>query len=347
MNEIIDGETGEVIDINEALNSPEARLGIIMHRQNEQAKKELAEQDNLSPDEEERLAELEADIAKNLKGFMAVGMALMEIRDKRLYRSEYERFEDYCKVVWDMSDRHARRKISATEAVSNIKESFLKTGPMGPIGEEQLENIPLPSNERQARELLQLETPEAQAAAWQETVKQAQESGSKITASLVKRTVKNHKTKAFNDGIKEAKANIDKATEQSSLDKKRTNETTRESESFKKAFHTFVDAISVERIKNWRDTDRNTVLSALLGIVDIVNDKPNADQRPYGCAMHLSDREKLKAAGFSIYRMNVKYRLIERWYREDQWETIHEFDTPAALKKAFEELMEDSKALKG
>ncbi len=108
-----------------------------------------------------------------------------------------------------------------------------------------------------------------------------------------------------------------------------------------------MDTLSAERIKNWRDTDRNTVLRTLVGIVDIINDKPSAEKRPYGCAMHLSDREKLKKAGFSIFRMNVKYRLIERWYREDQWETIHESPTPAALKKAFEELMEDPKALKG
>ncbi len=136
---------------NEALNSPEAKLGIIMHHQNEQAKKELAEIDKLTPEEEKRLTELEADIAKNLKGFMAVGMALIEIRDSRLYR-QHGTFEDYCNKTFDISKTYAIRKMQATEVLQNINKLTSPSDQMVPIGTILLNFLPklnFPSGKKQ------------------------------------------------------------------------------------------------------------------------------------------------------------------------------------------------------
>ena len=45
-----------------------------------------------------RLAELELVIERGQKAFVAVGNALAEIRDQRLYRETHATFEAYCKV---------------------------------------------------------------------------------------------------------------------------------------------------------------------------------------------------------------------------------------------------------
>ena len=78
-------------------------------------------------------------------------MALVEIRDSRLYREEYETFEDYCKGRWDYTIRHCDRLMSAAGTVK-----ALESGPIGLV----------PQNEAQVRPLTQLETAEAQQEAW-------------------------------------------------------------------------------------------------------------------------------------------------------------------------------------
>src|SRR5208283_2129370 len=50
---------------------------------------------SLTTREQRELGRAEHTIAKGLKAFLAVGMALKEIRDKRLYRQHYDTFEDY------------------------------------------------------------------------------------------------------------------------------------------------------------------------------------------------------------------------------------------------------------
>ena len=57
---------------------------------------------DLSPFEKTRFNELETVIKENFTGFVAVGNALAEIRDSKLYRQEYKSFEDYCQNIWDV-----------------------------------------------------------------------------------------------------------------------------------------------------------------------------------------------------------------------------------------------------
>jgi hypothetical protein len=74
---------------------------------------------------------------------MQVGLALLEIRDQRLFDPEFTTFEAYCRERWGSSQRHANRLIAAAEIAVAL----------GPIG---------PKNEAQARALAPLvDDPEA------------------------------------------------------------------------------------------------------------------------------------------------------------------------------------------
>ena len=95
-----------------------------------------------------RLIRLEERIAAHQRSFYALGQALKEIRDDRLYRGiGFERFEDYVKSRWDMGISHSYRLIEAFKVVENLS----------PIGEV------LPANEAQARCLTKLARSDQQA----------------------------------------------------------------------------------------------------------------------------------------------------------------------------------------
>ena len=96
------------------------------------------------------LIDLEAIIEAHRKSFYAVGQALFEIRDHRLYRQiGFDRFEDYVKSRWDMGISHSYRLIDAFKVVNNLS----------PIGEI------LPTNEARARCLTKLD-PSRQREVW-------------------------------------------------------------------------------------------------------------------------------------------------------------------------------------
>ncbi len=93
------------------------------------------------------LAELEARIEHGLDTFVDVGLALLEIRDRRLYRESHATFEDYCRERWAFTRRRANQLIGAA-------------GVIGVLGT----TVP---NEAQAREFSPLrEDPEAMRATW-------------------------------------------------------------------------------------------------------------------------------------------------------------------------------------
>ena len=103
--------------------------------------------------ETERLTELETVIERGLQTFVEVGNALMEIRDGRLYRAEYDTFENYCWERWGMGASRARQLISAAEIVENLKSVTMVT--------QNVNNTLLPQTERQTRPLTKL-TPDQQ-----------------------------------------------------------------------------------------------------------------------------------------------------------------------------------------
>ena len=64
-----------------------------------------------------RLEQLESEIES---GIRSVGKALMEIRDSKAYRDQYDTFEEYCKDRWGFTDRHARDLINCESVRSKI-----------------------------------------------------------------------------------------------------------------------------------------------------------------------------------------------------------------------------------
>ena len=85
------------------------------------------------------LRECEDKIDRSLRSFVDIGDALLEIRESRLYRDEYEAFEGYCQARWNITKSRANQLISASRLVRNLESN----------GDESV----LPSSESVAREL--------------------------------------------------------------------------------------------------------------------------------------------------------------------------------------------------
>lgn len=125
------------------------------------------------------LARLEGVIQKNIGAFYEVGKALMEIRDKELYKlkngGDYQTFESYCKGVWDFDRRNAYYLMGSAAVIENVNNCSQK-----------------PATESQCRPLSKLE-PDQQREAWQQAVSTAPDG--KVTAAHVTKIVKEMTTK--------------------------------------------------------------------------------------------------------------------------------------------------------
>ena len=120
----------------------------------------------LTVEEETERLRLERKIEK---AFYEAGLALKTLREKKLYRSTHNTFEEYCKDRFDRSRRSVYYLIDAVSIVDNLQKC------------EPLVHI-LPTSERQCRPLKLLK-PEQQQKVWHQAVK---ESGGKVpTARLV------------------------------------------------------------------------------------------------------------------------------------------------------------------
>ena len=138
----------------------------------------------LNVSERNELERCEVVIKQGLKTFVEVGQALMLIRDKRLYRSEFGTFEAYCNNKWQLTRRYVNNMVAASKVVSNIEMTTI---------------VSKPQNESQARPLTKLE-PELQAEAWQQVVEQH---GEKVTQKKVQEVVKEFVP--VNEELKQAK----------------------------------------------------------------------------------------------------------------------------------------------
>lgn len=108
----------------------------------------------LTEAEQQLLAECEAIIEKGFKTFIMVCDALVDVRDKKLYRASHKTFQDYCADRWKMTARHANRLMLSGPVVKNIES------------EQLVSSVPVavPQNEAQTRPLQPL-TKEKQVAA--------------------------------------------------------------------------------------------------------------------------------------------------------------------------------------
>lgn len=109
--------------------------------------------------ESKRLTQLEKVIKDGEQTFMEVGKAIVEIRDKKLYRSEFETFELYCQTTWGWSASRARQ--------------------LG-IASETAKALPMVTNERAARALSKVPPP-----ARKGIVQKIVSAGQKVTAAAV------------------------------------------------------------------------------------------------------------------------------------------------------------------
>lgn len=119
--------------------------------------------------EESRLVELETTIERGLVTFVEVGAALMEIRDNRLYTSEFATFEAYCQERWSWGRNYVNKQIAAAKVA----------GTLGTI-------VP---NEAVARELASIDEPERVREVWTEAVDRH---GSEPTAAEVREIARPH-----------------------------------------------------------------------------------------------------------------------------------------------------------
>src|SRR5258708_4724349 len=74
-------------------------------------------------DESRQLIELETVIEAGRKSFFEIGLALVKIRDCKLYRSDYETFDEYLKGKWQWEKRYAQYVIASAETVKALPEA--------------------------------------------------------------------------------------------------------------------------------------------------------------------------------------------------------------------------------
>jgi len=123
---------------------------------------------SLTTREQRVLGRAERTIARGSRSFLAVGMTLKEICDKRLYRQHYDMFEDYSIRRWELSRPRAYAFCADAEVVADLS----------PIGDIRL----LPENEDEARPLTWLKAPEHRQRAWEITVQMAPAERRPVTA---------------------------------------------------------------------------------------------------------------------------------------------------------------------
>lgn len=99
----------------------------------------------LADQEWRSLEKYEGIVRRNIGEFVAVGLALKEIRDNELYRETHTSFEGYCLARFDFGKAYGYRLIGAADVVEKLKNS------KSPIGDNLM-----PKTESQVRELIKL-----------------------------------------------------------------------------------------------------------------------------------------------------------------------------------------------
>lgn len=179
--------------IEEAASAPEFALGLADDSSDhkletgsqtftQQEMSDLASSGDVTPSSAveviEELTESEATERHRLelkveRAFFEAGKALAELRNLRLYRDTHRTFEEYCRDRFNYTRDTAYLKIAAAVVYENLQE-FLPT-----IGRQ----IPMPTSERQLRDLAKANfPPETQAAAWLQGVESA---GGKIPSGRI------------------------------------------------------------------------------------------------------------------------------------------------------------------
>lgn len=76
--------------------------------------------DKITLNEAGRLLVLERIVTEHKGGFIKAGLALEEIRDKKLYRAKYGTFEDYCTKKWGFGRSYGYRLIEDAKVAAEM-----------------------------------------------------------------------------------------------------------------------------------------------------------------------------------------------------------------------------------
>lgn len=120
-----------------------------------------------------RLLALEKIIEKGKQTFIDVGLALVEIRDNRLYKTECKSFEEYCLKRWNWTRRRADQVVKTALAVQGVTQKVRST---------------LLISERAASELAKVPKNEQE-----KVLKQAAKNGAVTAGSVKKAAASNHR----------------------------------------------------------------------------------------------------------------------------------------------------------
>jgi hypothetical protein len=128
-----------------------------------------------------QLRDVENYLRPRLRAFMEAGLALMAIRERRLYiQAGFDSFDGYCRERWGVEAGYARRMCDAAQ-VAAITSST--DAPAGVVVE----------NEAQARELAPLlGRPEELRAVWQKVAERADQAGQPVTAAAIRTVRREH-----------------------------------------------------------------------------------------------------------------------------------------------------------
>jgi hypothetical protein len=129
-------------------------------------------QPTLTDEEAKELAQLEEVVKGGWKNCLEVGHALIEIREKKLYRDKNQNFEQYVRLEFGLSKTYAYNLIGSAEVyddLSSIEDVNLK-----------------PLNEAQTRCLISLSS-EKRVKVWKKVIKEA--GNEPITAKMVQAVV--------------------------------------------------------------------------------------------------------------------------------------------------------------
>ena len=168
---------------------------------------------NLSEEEQQRLVQLEQDIRQ---AFYVAGAALLEIRDRRLYRQDFASFEEYCQSRFTLTRRSVDYLIVASSVVNNLLRT--KENNQVRTNGSQVLSFVLPTSERQVRPLAKLE-PEKQVEVWHKAVEIA---GGKVpSGKIVKNLVDQIKsTQSSSDTVEAMGEVVDKPSEKKKTKKR-------------------------------------------------------------------------------------------------------------------------------
>lgn len=137
-------------------------------------------------------------VKEGLETFVDVAIALIGLREEKLYRETHSTFEDYCDEVFGLGRRRAYQLMEAGQTVLSLMDS---NGEAPKV---------LPTTTSHATALAEVD-PTKQREVWDEVVKETSETGERITAKKIAETNERltGKSSSSKGGKKSKKANVD------------------------------------------------------------------------------------------------------------------------------------------